>query len=214
MKIKVTSNLRNIAAHLSGNSQKAIDRANQASINRTATSLKTAAKRELAAEVKLRRGGVGQIAKLIDIDKATGRGKGSQTATLKFSELGVPIEITKQARTRKIRGKTGRYRVKIKGQSLVKAFKLGDNSKPFFIRSNGKLKRLYSHTLIQEATKAEVWQSLEAKAPGIFIPQFLRLVDIFDGFDSGTNSSGRKVSGAERATRTVGIKGGGFRIGS
>jgi hypothetical protein len=192
MQVSLKSNLDQFRKDLKFNTPKAIARASQASINRTAATLRTQARREIADEVQPRRGGQGAIGKLIVIRKATGRGEGSQTANIDFAEMGVPVEATKQASIRKVRGKAGRYRVKVKSQSLVKAFKLGDDSKPLFIRSKGKLKRLYSHTLIQEATKAEVWEKLEARAPGLFIPQFLRLVDIFDGFDKLTNSGGRR----------------------
>lgn len=186
------SDLERVGRQIRNNSPKAIARASQSAINRTAATLRTKARRDIAEQVQPRRGGQGAIGKLILIRKATGRGEGSQTSNIDFSELGVPVEATKKASIRKIRGKVGRYRVQVKGQSLVKAFKLGDSSKPLFIRSKGKLKRLYSYTLIQEAAKSDVFERLAEDAPGIFLPQFLRLVDIFDGFDKGANSSGRR----------------------
>lgn len=82
--------------------------------------------------------------------------------------------------------------MQVKGQAVVKAFRLGDSSKPLFIRSKGKLKRLYSYTLIQEASKSKVFDRLAEEAPGIFLPQFLRLVNIFDGLDARAGSDGRR----------------------
>lgn len=189
MEISLTSDLERISRKLRNNSPKAISRAAQSSVNRTAATLKTKARRAIAEEVQPRRGGQGAIGKLIFVTKARG---GNLTASLDFSEKGVPVEATKKASVRKIRGKAGRYRVQVKGQSLIKAFKLGDSSKPLFIRSKGKIKRLYSFTLIQEARNAEVFDSLAREAPDIFMPQFLKLVDIFDGKDSVTGSDGRR----------------------
>ncbi len=184
MQIDFRNNFEQLGRQIVKNSPEAIEHAAQSSINRTAATLRTQTRRNIAEEVQPHRGDQGSIGKLILIRKATGRGEGSQTANIDFSELGVPVEATKKASIRKIRGKAGRYRVRVKGQSLVKAFKVGDSSKPLFIRSKGKLKRLYSDTLIQEATKSGVFDKLAVAAPGIFIPQFVRLVDIFDGFQA------------------------------
>lgn len=192
MQISVQSDLDDLSRHLRFNSQKAIARASQASINRTAATLRTRASREIAEEVEPRRGGKGAIKKLIRVRKATSRGVGSKSAFIDFDEKGVPVEATKKATVRKIRGKAGRYRVRLRGQAGFKAFKLGEDSKPLFIRRNGKMKRLYSYTVIQEATKGRVWQQLVEMTPGIFLPQFLRLVDIFDGYDKKTDSGGRR----------------------
>lgn len=192
MEINLRSDLDGLSRHLRHNTPKVIERAAQSSINRTAATLRTKARREIAEEVEPRRGGQSTIGKLIRVRKATGRGLGSQSAYIDFDEMGIPVEATRKASIRKIRGKTGRYRVQVRGQSMVKAFKLGDSSKPLFTRSQAGIKRLYSYTVIQQATKAEVWDKLQEEAPSIFLPQFLRLVDIFDGYDKKTAASGRR----------------------
>jgi hypothetical protein len=194
------------------NSPKAIQRATQASINRTARDLAVVARRKLAAEVNPRsKRGFG---KLVTIQEATLRGNNVRTsANINFAERGMGVEMLKstkivRARARKGRGASGRWNVTMRGQGTIKAFKLGaDKGKvsPTFVRSKGKLKRLFAHTVVQSLHHINLDEDLARRVPALFIPQFLKLVDFFDGYDTRVDSGGRKVKGP----RTVARKGGG-----
>lgn len=187
MQINVRSNFEAIARDLRHESPQRVERAAQASLNRTAATLRTASRNELQQEIKPKKGAVGSISKRIRVVKAT---RGNLTALIEFSETGLGVEQTARATFRKVRGSnTGRVRVNFQGKTLVKAFRLGDGNK-VFIRSNNKIKRVFSFTVLQEAEKLGLPEKNERRAPEMFVTEFVRLVEVFANV-RGQGFSGR-----------------------
>ncbi len=179
MEISLKSNLDGIADHLRYNSKRSIERAERGSLNYTVAKLRTAANRQVQEEIQPRRGAKGKISKKIRAIKAR---RGHSVARIVFDEQGVGVEHTAKATVRKVRGKAGRYHVSFRGRSLRGAFGFPGAGKAAFIRRGGKKKRLFSFTVLQEAEKLDIFDRSKRKAPALFVPEFVRLVDIFDGY--------------------------------
>ncbi|MBK1835027.1 hypothetical protein [Roseibacillus ishigakijimensis] len=147
------------------------------SLNKTATTLRTAARREIQEEIKPRKGGVSSLNKRITVRKAS---KGNLSAHIDLSEMGLGVENTRKATIRKVRNGGGAVRVSFRGKTLVKAFRFGSDAK-VFMRKPGKPERVFSFTMVQEAEKLKVPETTERKAGPMFVAEFLRLVKVFRG---------------------------------
>lgn len=187
MKISVKADFDRIARQLNSEFPVRVERAAQASLNRTAAKVKTMSRRELQAEIRPKKGAVGNLSRRIKVIRAS---RGNLTAFIEFSEVGLGVEQTARATIRKVRGNsTGRVRVNFQGKTLVKAFRLGSGSK-VFVRQNSKIKRVFSFTVLQEAEKMGLPETNERRAGEMFVTEFVRLVDVFanvrgQGFSKG-----------------------------
>jgi len=195
MQVSLKNDFEALAKHIKHAAPREIKRATQASINDAAGKLAVIARAELVREIDpVLKGGV---TRLVTVKKATSRaGRVRTSANIDFSEKGLGVENIKstkirRARAKKGRGASGRWNVTIRGQGTIKAFKIGaDKGKnsPTFVRSKGKLKRLFAHTAVQSLFD----EKIASRAPGLVVPVFLRLVDIFSGIDKVTGSDGRR----------------------
>jgi len=152
-----------------------IERAARIAINKAAERVRVDSGGEISDNIKPRRGAKREIKSRIKTVKARGY---NLTATIYFNERGFGIEKTAKATIRKVRGKGGRYTVRFRGRQINKAFRVGGKS-AILLRSGGKLERLFSYTLLQEARRADVFTTGQQEGLRVASEEFVRQLRLF-----------------------------------
>lgn len=176
MNIKVNSKeLQEVANKLNSSGPNNVKRAATRALNKTSQKVRTDGARAVKAAVQPRRGAARAISSKI---KRIPAKQSNLVTVVKFSESGIGIEQTAKASVRKVRGSKNKLRINFRGKQL-KGFRLGSNPIPF-IRARNKIKRAYSFTALQEASKAKVFEKAAEQAPAIFTKEFRRQLCLFE----------------------------------
>lgn len=181
MTVNIKHDLDEVKHALRYAAPKNIRRAKRDGINRAAAKTRTdrggrGAVQQLQEEIQPRRGARSAIGRRIELQRARGDG----SAYVHFLSAGIGIEQTGKATTRKVYGKRG-YRVSLSGaQKLEKAFKFPNAPSLLFVRSQGRLKRVYSYTVHQEAQHIDLYDELTQRAPEIAVAEFIRRVRVLE----------------------------------
>lgn len=154
---------------------KQVSRAALIGINKAAERVRIDSGTTISDKIQPRRGAKRLVKSKIKTIKARGN---TLTATVIFNERGFGIEQTAKATVRKVRGKGGRYTVSFKGKQINKAFRVG-SKKAVLVRTKGRIERLFSYTLLQEARKAKVFTKGQQEALDIAVSEFSRQLKLF-----------------------------------
>ena len=175
MNIQLDSpDLRRVANKLRSNVSNNVKTAASRALNKTSQRTRTEGARAVKEAVGPKRGAARANSSKVSRIPASVR---NLVTVVQFSESGIGIEQTSKASIRKVRGSGNKLRIRFRGKQL-KGFRLGSNPLPF-IRDKGKIKRAYSFTALQEASKAKVFEKAAEQAPRIFTEEFRRQLCLF-----------------------------------
>lgn len=174
MEINVRTDFKQITRGLNvapGNIRKAA----RIAINHAADRVRKDSGQDILQAIDPKRGGKRQVTKQITTVRANGN---NLTATVHYNEKGFGIEKSKKATIGRA-GKSGRVKVTYRSKGINKAFRIKGDSR-VFKKSQGKIKQLFTYTLLQEARKADVFNKGSRDAVDIAVAEFGRVLSVFD----------------------------------
>jgi hypothetical protein len=173
VRVSIKSDLERVTREFNNHTKEQVEKKARQAVNKVAATMRTLAARRVNESIKVKRGAARDVSKRIILRKT----EGTLTATILFLEKGIGIDQTGKATVRKIRNSRNGLRVNFNGKTTEKSFSLPGRS-VVFVRKEGKIKRMFSYTALQEAEKADVFEEVAEKAGTLLRDEFFRLLDL------------------------------------